>query len=105
MTNRNPSKEGVIQMAMPSLEQVDRVVNGLGGAAKDMVNHPPHYCSGGVECIDAIRAALGEDGYRAWLRGNAIKYLWRCDKKHLSPLEDLKKAEFYVARLIKSLTE
>jgi hypothetical protein len=38
----------------------------------DMVNHPPHY-QGKVECIDAIEAALGPDGFAAYCRGNAIK--------------------------------
>ena len=43
---------------------------------QDMVNHPPHYQSdNGVECIDAIRAALGRDGFIAYCRGNAMKYI------------------------------
>lgn len=34
----------------------------------DMVNHPPHYQSeNGVECIDAIQAALGGDGFHSYL--------------------------------------
>ena len=38
----------------------------------DMVNSPPHYNQGGIECIDAIEAALGKEGFRAYCRGNAI---------------------------------
>ena len=65
----------------------------------DMVNHPPHYTSGGIECIDAIEAALGPDGFRAFLRGNIIKYNWRCDKKGKS-VQDLSKARWYLVKLI-----
>ena len=62
----------------------------------DMVNHPPHYQSdNGVECIDAIRAALGREGFIAYCRGNAIKYLWR-DK--VDNVEDRNKAIWYINR-------
>lgn len=59
----------------------------------DMVNHPPHYDShkSGVEAID-ICEHLGFN------LGNAFKYLFRCKSKHESPLEDLKKALWYVNR-------
>lgn len=62
----------------------------------DMVNHPPHYQSErGVECIDAIRAALGDDGFVAYCRGNAMKYVWR---QKIDPAEDLRKAAWYLER-------
>lgn len=67
----------------------------------DPVNHPSHYTQGGVECIDALKAALGPDGFRAFLRGNIIKYLWRSEHKGKT-IEDLKKAEWYLKRLIES---
>jgi hypothetical protein len=66
----------------------------------DNVNHPAHYNQGGIECIEAIKAALG-DGFAAYLRGNVIKYLWRCE--HKGGVEDLKKAEFYLDRAIKEM--
>ena len=59
----------------------------------DQVNRPSHYNHGGIECIDAIRAALGHDGFIAYCRGNVIKYQWRADHKHGG--EDLKKAAWY----------
>ena len=66
-------------------------------AGADMVNHPPHYQSdNGIECIDAIRAALGRDGFIAYCRGNAIKYLWR-DK--VNNVEDRNKAIWYINRV------
>ena len=64
-----------------------------GFALPDMVNSPPHYRAGGVECIDAIRAALGHDGFIAYCRGNVIKYQFRAD--HKNGKEDLKKAVWY----------
>jgi hypothetical protein len=66
----------------------------------DNVNHPPHYNQGGIECLEAIKAALG-DGFVAHLRGNVIKYLWRCE--HKGGVEDLKKAAWYLDRAIKEM--
>lgn len=45
----------------------------------DNVNHPAHYTAGGVECIDAIAAALTcqKDPMQAWLTGQVLKYMWR----------------------------
>lgn len=63
------------------------------------VDHPSHYTQGGVECIDALEAALGPEGFNAFCRGNAIKYLWRAEHKG-KPLEDLEKARWYINRLI-----
>jgi hypothetical protein len=63
----------------------------------DMVNHPPHYTAGSVECIDAIRAALGDEAFVAYCRGTAIKYLWRTGRKG-SASEDIRKAEWYARR-------
>jgi hypothetical protein len=62
----------------------------------DPVNHPSHYTSGGVECIDAIEAAGYAEGFN---RGNAIKYLWRAGKKD-NEMADLRKAKWYLDREI-----
>lgn len=70
----------------------------------DNVNHPDHYNQGGIECIDAIKAAtVGKTGIEAFCVGNAIKYLWRYEEKN--GLEDLKKARFYLNRLISEFDE
>ena len=65
----------------------------------DMVNHPPHYTGGGVECIDAIRASMSDEAFEGFLKGQVMKYIWRYEKKR-KPLEDLKKADWYLGRLI-----
>lgn len=69
----------------------------------DAVNHPEHYQSeDGIECIDAIRASLGLDGFVAYCRGNAIKYSWRSGKKS-EHAEDLRKAAWYLDRAAQEL--
>ena len=72
--------------------------------AEDMVNHPSHYTSGGVECIDAITAALSkyDDPVDSWLVGQVIKYLWRAPLKGKYD-EDIKKAQFYLNRLVEKI--
>lgn len=65
----------------------------------DMVNHPPHYNQGTIECIDAIEAALGPEGFRAFCRGTSMRYLWRAELK-CNPNEDLNKARWYLDRII-----
>jgi hypothetical protein len=62
------------------------------------VNHPSHYNQGGIECLDAIQAALSPEEFRGFLRGNVIKYLWRAPHKGGS--DDYKKAEWYLQRLL-----
>ena len=66
----------------------------------DSVNHPAHYTNGKYECIDVIFDILSshKDPISAWLTGQIIKYLWRWPLKN--GIEDLKKAEFYLKRLI-----
>lgn len=65
----------------------------------DNVNHPGHYCQGGVECIDALVAATTDlTGMDAVCTANAIKYLWRWKRKN--GVEDLRKAQWYISRLI-----
>jgi hypothetical protein len=66
----------------------------------DNVNHPAHYNQGGIECIEAIKAATGS-GFVKYCTGNVIKYLWRYDLK--GGVEDLKKAAWYLDRAIKEM--
>lgn len=67
----------------------------------DMVNSPPHYNQSGIECIEAIYAALGPDGFKAYCQGNALKYLWRHQYKG-KPIEDLHKAQWYINKIIEA---
>ena len=60
----------------------------------DNINSPAHYKDGGIETIDYIEAK--QLGYNL---GNVVKYISRAGKKG-SRLEDLKKAQWYLAREI-----
>ena len=65
----------------------------------DVVNHPSHYTNGKVECIDVIESAtVGKTGIEAVCVANVIKYLWRYEDKN--GLEDIKKAQWYLNKLI-----
>ena len=57
-----------------------------------------HYRQGDVECIDALRSALGPDGFASFCHGNIIKYCWRY--KHKGGKTDLLKAQQYMIWLL-----
>ena len=65
----------------------------------DPVERPSHYVNGEIECIDAIQAATTQEEFEGFLRGNVLKYLWRCNLKS-NKTEDLNKARWYLNRLI-----
>mgnify|MGYP003643278219 CR=1 FL=1 len=67
----------------------------------DNVNSPAHYkkYDSDIECIDAIRASMSTEAFKGYLKGNCQKYLWRYEIKAW-PIEDLKKAEWYLHKLI-----
>ena len=60
----------------------------------EKINHPAHYMSNpsGIECIDVAE-------HFCFNLGNVIKYMWRADEKG-APLDDLKKASWYINREI-----
>ena len=64
----------------------------------DPVNNPLHYNRKGVECIQAIEASMSAVEFKGYLKGNAIKYLWRYSYKH-APVEDLAKSVWYSNKL------
>jgi len=68
-----------------------------GIARREAVNHPPHYNQGNIEVIDAI-----EDWGLDFNSGNVVKYVARHQHK-AEPLEDLKKARWYLDRIIKGI--
>jgi hypothetical protein len=68
----------------------------------DNVNSPDHYNYGSIECIEYLQDNMSWEGFTGYLEGNCKKYLhrWRYKTK---PLEDLKKARWYLDRLIGEL--
>lgn len=71
----------------------------------DNVNHPQHYkAANGLEAIDVIEAFTSDlSGFEATHTGNALKYLLRWKRKN--GLEDLKKARWYLDRLIEKMEQ
>lgn len=69
---------------------------------KEMVNHPSHYTAGGLEVIDILRVKMTSEQFEGFLLGNALKYLLRYRNK-INPLEDVRKAAWYVNALIRHL--
>lgn len=66
---------------------------------QDVVNHPSHYTNGKFECLDVIEDVTREmKGYKATHTAQVFKYMWRWPWKN--GIEDLKKARFYLSRLI-----
>lgn len=67
---------------------------------EDIVNHPKHYTGhpSGVECIQITE-------HMNFCLGNAMKYIWRAGDKHDNPIEDLKKAAWYIQREIARLEQ
>ena len=85
----------------------------LNGSCDEEVNHPPHYASGEIECIDAMKAMADQfsstnsmkidlTAHQCYQWQVIFKYIWRFPFKQ-NPLADLKKAEFYLKKLIKDL--
>jgi len=69
----------------------------------DAVNHPSHYTTGGIECIDYIQEKLTPEEFRGYIKGNVIKYLTR--EQHKNGDEDIRKAQWYLNRLADTLTK
>lgn len=69
------------------------------------VAHPDHYTRGRIECIDAIEAAtVDKTGIEAVCTANILKYVWRYTAKG-RPIQDLRKAQWYLDRLIAAVDE
>jgi hypothetical protein len=65
---------------------------------QNVVEHPDHYTQGEIECIDAIKSALGPENFKAYCLGTCLKYLWRTE--HKNGIEDLLKCQMYLKWLI-----
>lgn len=69
----------------------------------DMVNRPEHYRQGSVECIEAIESSMSREEFQGYLKGSIEKYVWRY--RHKNGVEDLRKARWFLDRLISVLEE
>lgn len=96
--------DGWIEWACDDAAEADDEadLNECIGQDVDVINHPSHYTKGRIECIDAIDSATtGKSGIEAVCVANIIKYLFRYEEKN--GLEDVKKAKWYLNKLISEL--
>jgi hypothetical protein len=96
------AKKKAKSLPMTALAPVNRVPPQRGKLRMqgvDNVNHPPHYKAGGIETIDFIEAKSLN-----YNLGNVVKYITRADHKG-SKLEDLQKAQWYLARELNNLSK
>lgn len=73
-----------------------------GSGSSCNVDKPAHYNNGGIEAIEYIHQQLGA-GFTAYCEGNVMKYLHRW--KYKNGVEDLKKAQWYLNRMIEAEEE
>ena len=76
----------------------DEIKNDKEDNNDDNVEHPQHYTSGGVECIDAMQITQGKEAVKSFCICNAFKYLWRHENKNGT--EDIKKAIWYLKKYV-----
>lgn len=89
-------KEMVAREARIKSEQVQAFEASLHADARQVGGG--HYMNKGVQSWEAMEAWMTPEQFVGFLRGNAIKYLARCDAK--GGIEDLKKAQHYLNKLI-----
>ena len=99
----NPSTGNLLRLSRDDFALGYTFVNQVDKEEKlknepDLVNHPSHYETGKFECIEVMEEALGRDVVKGFCIGNAFKYLYRAKRKN--GLEDLKKAQWYLNRVI-----
>lgn len=83
------------KLALEPLPKEDRAIKMPESSKHDNVNCPKHYCKGGVESIDFVKAAVSNlSGFEAVCVANIIKYMWRYKEKN--GLEDVMKAAKYL---------
>ena len=90
------------KLVLEPLPKEDRAIKMPESSKPDNVNCPKHYCKGGVESIDFVRAAVSNlSGFEAVCVANIIKYMWRYKEKN--GLEDVMKAAKYLEWLIEEV--
>ena len=67
---------------------------------RDNIN-PDHYKVGGIETWDYIKAKFSPTQLAGFALGNVMKYISRAD--HKNKIEDLKKAKWYLDKIIKEI--
>lgn len=87
-----------IKNLVSRIEKVEEVIEKESNMKSDNVSSPAHYRQGGIECVEAIKASMSQEGFRDYLKGNVMKYIWRYKHKGKA-IEDIEKAIWYLNRL------
>lgn len=82
--------------------EADISIKPHGIVFKDNINNPKHYTVGGIETIDYMKAKSTPEEFIGHLRLTALKYISRAGHKD-DMIEDYKKAQWYISRLILEL--
>lgn len=101
-----PGFDSNIRCSVNCVRDCDRCwgENITDNAVVDNVNHPAHYeLPGGIECFDVLLATQGVEAVKSFCICNAVKYLFRRNRKNGD--EDVKKAEWYIAKYIELTKE
>lgn len=96
-----PNSFGLVYSALCKIMEEKPADGKPEETTNDMVQHPAHYTTGGIECIDALNSMMqgyktADTGALAW---QIVKYIWRAPLKG-NMKQDLGKAKFYLDRLI-----
>jgi len=97
----------IVKESLDYKPYIDMAMQEAHALNEDMVNSPSHYTStksvdGKVECIEAIQESMSAEAFKGYCKGAVLKYLWRYERKDKS-LEDLKKAQWYLNKLIEEV--
>lgn len=87
-----------IKNLVSRIEKLEEGIEKESNMKNDNVNSPNHYRQGGIEYIEAIKASMSQYGFRDYLKGNVMKYIWRYEHKGKA-MEDIEKAIWYLNRL------
>ena len=66
---------------------------------KEMVNHPSHYCQGGIECMEGLIGAFGKKEVATFCKINAMKYIWRLGHKD-EEAQEIGKIKWYLDKYL-----
>jgi len=98
----NRRKEHRAYQSTHALSSEDEIEN---AATTEAVDHPPHYNAGEIETIDYIVDVLGKYEAISYCQGNIIKYTGSRMWSKGNPLQDAKKARWYLNKMIWLLNE
>ena len=96
-------KERLKELRQQGLDEEQRLADKYLGEEDDPVNNPEHYTIGSIETIDYITDVLGEYHAAIFCHGNVLKYTGTRLFGKGKPIQDAKKAVWYLNKMIELL--